>query len=128
MNDRSLPVPGHQHETPSCIDRATAPKPEARDGFLVCLGGLLATLDQTDGFRKVFNDDRIAHPRLSGTAPELRAYIDPETRARRRNSYLRLYDGRAEIGDWCDIIQFCDKRHRRRYRSVPNIALGIYQW
>lgn len=52
----------------------------ARAAFLAALDLVEAGLDRTDGLRISAGDGRIAHLRASGNAPELRFYVEAESR------------------------------------------------
>lgn len=55
--------------------------PAARAGFLATLGKAEARLDLTDGLRMILTDGGVIHIRPSGNAPELRVYIETDSKA-----------------------------------------------
>lgn len=72
-------------EVPTAIGAALVARldqsPAARKDLLARLGAAEAALDGTDGLRLTLTDGRILHLRPSGNAPELRIYVEAESRA-----------------------------------------------
>ena len=66
--------------------------PKARAAFLAPLGGSFCALDETDGPRMTLTDGRIIHLRMSGNAPELRIYVEADTRSLAKNTLARALD------------------------------------
>jgi phosphomannomutase len=73
-------------EVPTAKSQAFVAKlrndPQARAGLLARLNLTEAALDLTDGLRITTSDGAILHLRPSGNAPELRLYIEAETKQR----------------------------------------------
>jgi phosphomannomutase len=57
-----------------------------RATFLGKLGGVPTQIDETDGLRMTLEDGRIVHLRQSGNAPELRIYVEANSRLEANNT------------------------------------------
>lgn len=77
LSDRLQNVP--QEKTAALIARLDADDPTFRDAAFTSRGGVVAR-DRRDGLRMTLGDGSTLHLRASGNAPELRVYVEAESR------------------------------------------------
>ncbi|SHF79848.1 phosphomannomutase [Loktanella atrilutea] len=85
--DRLQEVPTEKsHALVSSFDTDAGRRAE----FLKLLGGQEAAVDRTDGLRMTLRDGRIVHLRPSGNAPELRFYVEADSRETAQATLARV--------------------------------------